>query len=54
MIVRQGRRRRRLLDDLKKEEGEWKLKEEALDGTTWRTRCGRGCGPVVRHCGMHE
>jgi len=24
------------------------LKEEALDRTVWRTRFGRGCGPVVR------
>jgi hypothetical protein len=26
----------------------WKLKEEALDRTHWRTRFGRGYGPVVR------
>ena len=26
----------------------WKLKEEAVDRTVWRTGCGRGCGPVVR------
>jgi len=25
-----------------------KLKETALDRTLWRTRFGRGCGPVVR------
>jgi hypothetical protein len=24
------------------------LKEEALDRTPWRTRCGRGYGPVAR------
>jgi hypothetical protein len=24
------------------------LKEEALDRTQWRTRFGKGCGPVVR------
>jgi hypothetical protein len=24
------------------------LKEEALDSTMWRTRCGRGYGPVIR------
>jgi hypothetical protein len=24
------------------------LKEDALDHTFWRTRCGRGFGPVVR------
>jgi hypothetical protein len=26
----------------------WKLKEEALDHTLWRTRLGRVNGPVVR------
>jgi len=44
-----GRRRKQLLDDLKEKGGYWKLKEEALDGTLWRTRFGRGSGPVVRH-----
>jgi hypothetical protein len=29
--------------------GCWKFKEEALDRTVWRTRFGRGYGPVVRH-----
>jgi len=24
------------------------LKDEALDRTLWRSRFGRGCGPVVR------
>jgi hypothetical protein len=28
--------------------GQWKLKEEALDRSLWRTRFCRGCGPVVR------
>jgi hypothetical protein len=37
-----------LLDDRKEMRGYWKLKEEALDRTVWRTRFGRGCGPVVR------
>jgi len=45
---RQGRRRMKLLDDLK----EWReyshLKEEALDRTMWRAGFGRGFGPVVR------
>jgi len=36
---RRGRRRRKLLDD---------LKEEALDRTMWKARFGRGFGPVVR------
>jgi hypothetical protein len=46
-----GRRRKRhkqLLDDLKGTRGYWKLEEEALDRTLWRTRFGRGYGPVVR------
>jgi hypothetical protein len=45
---RQGRRRRKLLDDLKERRGYYYLKEEALDRTMWRARFGRGFGPVVR------
>ena len=45
---RQGRRRRKLLDDLKERRGYCHLKEEALDRTIWRVRYGRGFGPVVR------
>jgi hypothetical protein len=45
---RQGRRRRKLLDDLKERRGYSQLKEEALDRTMWRVRFGRGFGPVVR------
>jgi hypothetical protein len=45
---RQGRRRRKLLDDLKKRRGYSHLKEEALDRTMWRAGFGRGFGPVVR------
>jgi hypothetical protein len=45
---RRGRRRKQLLDDLKEKRGYHKLKEEALDRTLWRTRFGRGYGPVVR------
>jgi hypothetical protein len=43
-----GRRRKQLLDDLKEKRRYWKLKEEALDHYLWRTRFGRGYGPVVR------
>jgi hypothetical protein len=43
-----GRRRRKLLDDLKERRGYSHLKEEALDRTIWRARFGRGFGPVVR------
>jgi hypothetical protein len=45
---RQGRRRRKLLDDPKERRGCSHLKEEALDRTMWRARFGRGFGPVVR------
>jgi len=45
---RQGRRRRKLLDDLRERRGYSHLKEEALDRTMWRARFGRGFGPVVR------
>ena len=45
---RRGRKRRKLLDDLKERRGYSQLKEEALDCTMWRARFGRGFGPVVR------
>jgi hypothetical protein len=45
---RQGRRRTKLLDDLKERKGYSYLKEEALDRTMWRALFGRGFGPVVR------
>ena len=45
---RRGRRRKKLLDDLKDRRGYPNLKEEALDRTMWRNRFGRGFGPVVR------
>jgi hypothetical protein len=45
---RQGRRCRKLLDDLKESIGFSHLKEEALDRAMWRARFGRGFGPVVR------
>ena len=44
---RRGRRRKKLLDDLKDMRGCCQLKEEALDRTMWRNRFGRGFGPVV-------
>ena len=43
-----GRRRRKLLDDLKERRGYSYLKEKALDCTMWRACFGRGFGPVVR------
>jgi hypothetical protein len=43
-----GRRRRKLLDDLKERRGYSHLKEEALDRTMLSAGFGRGFGPVVR------
>jgi hypothetical protein len=48
VTARRGRRRKKLLDDLKERRGYSYLKEEARDRTTWRARFGRGFGPVVR------
>ena len=45
---RRGRRRKKLLDDLKDRRGYSHLKEEALGRTMWRNRFRRGFGPVVR------
>jgi hypothetical protein len=45
---RRGRRRRKLLDDLKKRRGYFHLNEEALESTIWRARFLKGFGPVVR------
>ena len=44
---RQGRRHKKLLDDLKDRRGYCELKEEALDRTMWRNRFARVVGPVV-------
>ena len=48
MTGRRGRRRRKLLDELKGRRGYCQLKDEALDRTMWRARFGRVFGPVVR------
>jgi hypothetical protein len=45
---RQGRRRRKLLNDLKERRGYSHLKEETLDCSVWRASFGKGFGPVVR------
>ena len=45
---RRGRRRKKLLDDLKDRRGYSHLKEEALDHTMRRNRFGGGFEPVVR------
>jgi hypothetical protein len=48
VIRRRGRRRKKLLDDLKDRRGYYHLEEEALDRTVWRDRFGRGFGLFVR------
>jgi hypothetical protein len=48
MTGRRGRRRRKLLHDLKERRGYFHFKKEALDRTMWRARFERGFGPVVR------
>ena len=40
---RLGRRRMQILGYVKEKKEYWKLKEEALDRTVWRTGFGRGC-----------
>ena len=45
---RRGRRRKKLLDDLKDRREYCNLKEEAQDRNMWRNRFGVGFGPVVR------
>jgi hypothetical protein len=45
---RRGRRRRKLLDDLKERRGYSDLKEGAVDRAMWRAGFGRGFGPVIR------
>jgi hypothetical protein len=45
---RRGRRRRKLLDDLKERRRYSHLKEEALDRTRWSAGFGRGFESVVR------
>jgi len=42
---RRGGRRKQLLDEINEKRGDWKLKEEAVDRTPWRTRVGRSYGP---------
>ena len=44
MTGRRPRRRKKLLDVIKEMTGYWKLKQDALDRTAWRTGFGRGYG----------
>jgi hypothetical protein len=45
---RRGRRRRKLLNDLKERREYSHLKEEALDRSLWRACFGKDFAPVVR------
>ena len=45
---RRGRRRKKLLDDLKDRRGYSHFKEEALDRTMWKNSFRGSFGPVVR------
>ena len=45
---RRGRRRKKLLGDLREGRGYCYLKGEALNLTMWRNRFGGGIGPVIR------
>jgi hypothetical protein len=51
---RRGRRRKKLLDDLKEKRGYWKLKQEALDRFLWRTCSGSCYGPVLQDSQQNE
>jgi hypothetical protein len=53
---RRGRRRKQILGEHKGKKGCWKLKDEALDSTIWRTRLGRDYGRFGRETteGMNE
>jgi hypothetical protein len=48
VMGRRDRRSKQLMDGLKENRDYWKLKEEILARSLWRSRCGRGCGPDVR------
>jgi hypothetical protein len=48
VTVPRGRIRKQLLHNLKKMKEYWKLKDEALDRTLWRTRFRKGNGPFAR------
>ena len=48
MTRRRGRRRKKLLDDLKNRRGYSHLKEEALDRPMWMNHFRGGFGPDVR------
>lgn len=49
MARRRGRRRKKLLDNLKENRGYWKLKEAVGTRSIWRGGFARGYEAVVRH-----
>jgi len=51
---RRGRRRKQLLDDLKEMREFWKLEEEKLNRSLWRTGFGRDSGTTVGRNGANE
>ena len=51
MTGRLGRRHMQVLGYIKEKRGYWKLKEEALDRTVWRTGFGRDYKIGVRQSG---
>lgn len=52
MKGRRGTRREQLMDDLKENKEELKLKEEELDPILWGTCCGRAHGPLIRQAAL--
>ena len=53
LTIRQGRRRKQLLNDLKETREYSKLKEEALDRVLQKYRFGRGYGHVLTQYGTN-
>jgi hypothetical protein len=51
---RQGRRRKKLLNDFKEKTEYFKLQDKAVDRTVWKTLIGRVYGSAVRQYGMNE
>lgn len=51
---KRGRRRKCLLDDVKKTGGNWKLKQEAINWNLSRMHFGRDHGSVVRQTTVKE
>jgi hypothetical protein len=48
VMGRRGRGCKQLLDDFTEKRRYWKLEEEEVDRTLWRSGFGRGYRPVIR------